>query len=378
MKILQMIYTLSSGGAERFVVDLSNELNNFGHNVFLCTLRDDTKKNHGFYKSEISSNINYFNLKIKEGFRLMNFFTIFKLIKNIKPDIVHCHQNLIYYIFPLILLNKNNTKYFYTIHTSAEREILGKVDLFIRKYFFKNKLLIPITISPQTSKSFIEVYNTNSFEEIVNGRKLPSISKNFFKVKKIISDFKINNTCIFIHIGRCNEVKNQLMLINVFNRIFEDGKKFKLFIIGSGFDSKLGYEIKLKANENIIFVNETQNVADYLMNADAFCLSSTMEGMPISLIESLACGCIPICTPVGGIVDTIEDAITGFLSNTIKEDDYYKAVMNFYNKKSEISKLFLIEHYKSNFSIEECTLKHINLYCKSLAPIDFDIHLYKF
>jgi glycosyltransferase involved in cell wall biosynthesis len=95
--------------------------------------------------------------------------------------------------------------------------------------------------------------------------------------------------------------------------------------------------------------------------------------MPISLIESLACGCIPICTPVGGIVDTIEDAITGFLSKTIKEDDYYQAVMNFYNKKSEINKQFLIEYYKSNFSIEECTSKHINLYYKLLAPNDFDI-----
>lgn len=40
MKIIQMIYSLSSGGAEKFVVDLSNELAVRGHEVTLCMLFD--------------------------------------------------------------------------------------------------------------------------------------------------------------------------------------------------------------------------------------------------------------------------------------------------------------------------------------------------
>ena len=40
MKIVQMIYSLSSGGAEKFVVDLSNELSSIGHEIILLILLD--------------------------------------------------------------------------------------------------------------------------------------------------------------------------------------------------------------------------------------------------------------------------------------------------------------------------------------------------
>ena len=38
MKIIQLIYSLCSGGAEKFVVDLSNQLALMGHDVTLCML----------------------------------------------------------------------------------------------------------------------------------------------------------------------------------------------------------------------------------------------------------------------------------------------------------------------------------------------------
>ena len=74
MKILQIVYSLGPGGAERLVVDLSNELSRQGHDVTLCVLRDDEQGNFGFYKHEVSEKVNYVNLidpsriKIKEYF----------------------------------------------------------------------------------------------------------------------------------------------------------------------------------------------------------------------------------------------------------------------------------------------------------------------
>lgn len=42
MKKVEVLFTLESGGAERFVVDLSNELSSTC-DVVLLTLKDDTK-----------------------------------------------------------------------------------------------------------------------------------------------------------------------------------------------------------------------------------------------------------------------------------------------------------------------------------------------
>ena len=54
MKIIQIIYSLSSGGAEKFVVDLSNQLAKMGHDVTLCMLRDDKIDTLTFNKQFLS------------------------------------------------------------------------------------------------------------------------------------------------------------------------------------------------------------------------------------------------------------------------------------------------------------------------------------
>ena len=68
MRILQVVYHLASGGAERFVVDLSNELSK-ENEVYLVTINDDTKLNYSHYKSELSSNVKYRCLRCKKGYK---------------------------------------------------------------------------------------------------------------------------------------------------------------------------------------------------------------------------------------------------------------------------------------------------------------------
>ena len=86
--------------------------------------------------------------------------------------------------------------------------------------------------------------------------------------------------------------------------------------------------------------------------------------MPISLIEAFACGCIPVCTPVGGIVNIIEQGVTGFISKTISEIDYRDAMEQFIKYRKSIDKNNLIKFYQENLTIEQCTNKYIKLYCE--------------
>jgi len=361
MKILQIKYSLVSGGAERFVVDLSNVLAENGHEVNLCTLRDDNIDNNDFYKNEISEKVKYKNLKLKKGFRLSNIYYLWKLIKAVNPEVVHCHQNLVIYIFPLSLVF-SKVKFFHTTHNDARKEVSNILEYWLRKFFFGRKKVRAITISKETSKSFALYYNTNSYTEIYNGRKKPTPSKEFEDVKRFIDDIRIKSKIVFLHVGRFAPQKNQELLIKVFNRLINEGKQIALLIIGDGFNSVEGNKLKSKASDDIYFLGEKHNVTDYYLNSDAFCLSSIHEGMPITLIEAFACGCTPICTPVGGICDTINHGITGFLSNSISEGDFYDAINLYLNQKDPISKKLLIDYYNSNFSILECANQHIQLF----------------
>lgn len=361
MKILQIIYSLTSGGAERFVVDLSNELAEMNHEVTLCTLRDDSDNKNGFYKSEVSSKINYINLKLQIGLRPSNIWVIGNLIRKIKPDIIHSHLNLVNYIFPLTIFFPK-IKFYHTIHSDASQEVNSKSEYYIRRFFYSRRIVNAITISNESTQSYIDFYKTRNYSQIINGRKIPLPSVEFNEVNKYFNELRVGSNSIFLHVGRCNQVKNQIMLVKVFNRIIAEGNSVALLIIGPGFELPRGLELKELASDKIFFLGQKQNVADYFLNADAFCLSSFFEGMPISLIEAFACGCTPICTPVGGIVNSIENGVTGYLSKSVSEKDYYDAVMSYLNNKGKIQKEHLTELYHSKFSIGECASQHIELF----------------
>lgn len=361
MKILQIIYSLSSGGAERFVVDLSNEFAELNNTVILCTLLDDTKNNYGFYKAEITTKVVYKNLKLKEGFRIINIFYLWKLIKEIKPDIVHCHLNLVNYLFPLSMVFPK-INFFHTIHSDAPKEVNSKLEYCLRRFFYSKKIINPITISNETSQSFIKYYKSQNYYQIYNGRKQPTPTAQFEKVKGFIDSIRLQKELIFLHVGRCNQVKNHQMLIKIFNRLIANKISVSLLIIGAGFESTMGEELKNMASPEIYFLGQKENVADYYLNSDAFCLTSFHEGMPITLIEAFACGCIPICTPVGGIIDSIENGITGYLSKSVSEEDYNDAIMYYIKNKDKINKEHLVEFYNSKFSINQCATQYLHLF----------------
>jgi glycosyltransferase involved in cell wall biosynthesis len=361
MKILQILYTLEPGGAEQFVVDLSNELSKQGHIVTLCVLRDDSQSNFGFYKCELSEKIKYLSLKIPVGLRLSNILVLLNLIKRVKPQIVHCHLNLVNYIFPLTIIFPK-IKFFHTIHNDARRIVSNKTEYWIRWWFYKNLRMKAITISADTTRSFVGYFRISPFKEIYNGRVYPEPSNAYFEIKNEIQDFKDKGYTVFVHIGRFSVQKNQIMLINVFNKLIQDGKQVVLLIIGPGFDSKEGYKLRNIASKNIFFLGEKHNISDYLLNVDAFCLSSIYEGMPISLIEAFACGCTPICTPVGGILNTILNGETGFLSLSVSDKDYYNSILTYLLNKDQVKREDLIRYYFSHFTIEECVNKYLSLY----------------
>jgi glycosyltransferase involved in cell wall biosynthesis len=363
-KILQVIYNLHPGGAERFVIDLSNELSK-QNEVILLTLLNDTKDVNSFYKDELASNIKYYNLganklRLISAIKLM--CRIYHFIKKQKPDIVHCHLPMVKILSLLSIIFYRKPLYVETIHSRADKIFNSKIWFIIFKCLYYLKLINPITISIENEKSFQNVFKQKSRAMIFNGRQKPENHNNDI-VKDEIAKYKIDNsTLVLTHIANFRLVKNQILLINAFNRIVKEGVNAILLIIGNGFDKGEGRKLQEQSCDSIYFLGTKRYVADYLNNSNAFVLSSIYEGMPITLIEALACGCIPISTPVSGSIDVIEDNINGFLSADFTEDSFVEMFKRFVVNYKMIDKNTLIKFYNDRFSIEKCAEQYLKVY----------------
>lgn len=123
-------------------------------------------------------------------------------------------------------------------------------------------------------------------------------------------------------------------------------------------------ELEPYLNERIIYLGERNDVRDLFSEADAFCLPSIWEGMPVTLLEALSAGCIPICSPVGGIPEVITNGKNGFLSSDSSEDAYYKALKSFVSctdvERANMKHTCLETFHK--FRISEVVKQYINVY----------------
>ncbi len=362
MKIVEVIPTLGYGGAERFVVDLCNELSKDNQVILIVFNLDERLPS---LRNDLLPNVELIQFDKKNGFRIGLIFSLNNLLKELKPDVIHSHLGALNYLLYSCLFDHRN--YFHTIHSLPSIEC-SKIQMLVRKYFFKFEHIFPITISKPVDVGFIQLYNLNRRKLIVNGRKIPIKSDKFIHVENEINNLKerYNQPIVFINIANIKPNKNQEMLIKVANQLESNGVNFVLLIIGSKSED-IGYFRMLSkdASERVIFKGQLTNAVDYLYFADAFCLCSKMEGAPISLLEAMSLGVIPICTPAGGVIDVIKNDVNGFISEDLSFHSYFKSIESFLclsKSKNIIISNNARESYQNNYTMTACSKSYLELF----------------
>lgn len=297
MKILQVLPALGSGGAEHFTVGLINELIHQGYECDVVTLFDIDKDND--LLKELSSKSHHSSLHKKLGFDFGCYYRLYKFIKRGGYDVVHAHVGSIPYILlSTILLRK--VKFVATIHSEARREAGRNIMRWSRFYMFQHHKCIPVTISDESKVSFDEYYKMDA-SMVYNG-----VPQYYGKCMAPLVDN--DDQLLFIHPASCQKVKNQELLIKAFAKLVKDYPNVKVLWLGSNETFKSLYDTLVPDMVlQFKYVGTVPNVRDYLAQADAMCLSSKMEGMPMTIIEAFSVGCPALCTPVGGILNMIED-----------------------------------------------------------------------
>ena len=359
MKILQITYNLRSGGAERFVVDLCNNLSkNDGNQVYLLATDDDSRQGNQHYLGSLSKKVKYICARASKGLSFKSLYRTYRIIKELKPDVVHAHCSILLLLFPALVFNK--VRFVHTLHTLAENNTSHRKLKSIEKILY-SKYIQAVTISNICNKSFVDYYGIDKVKCVPNGRDALIVTDKYPSVKdEIMRRKRSDRTPVFIHVATFYGPKNQQLLFDTFMRLENEREDFLLIVLGALYENCTHPYV---ANgKNVVIFGRKENVGDYMSCADFFVMSSIWEGLPLSLLEAMSMGVVPVCTPAGGIVDVISDGANGYLSPSFDTDDFYTTVKRALENPTNIKKEDIIECYNKNYTISICADKYFEVY----------------
>ena len=323
MNILHIHPSMQGGGIESMICGLANAMAERG-NVSVCSIFQP--KASDVFWNKLSAKVKRVTLgKSKPGFSIVEIFKIFWLIGRGGYEVVNLHGFFYYYALTVLLLH-GRVSFFYTIHSDAVMENSSWDRYFFpfKRFCFKRGWVHPITISKASQGSFENLYRCGS-QLIYNGVARPRVEP-----EDLVGKFRLTNrTKLFIHAGRIDTPKNQLVLCKVFQRLIDEGEDIVLLIAGSKQKEDIYQRIAPYFSNRIHYLGELSDVPQLMAQCEAMCLPSIWEGLPVTLLEALSVGCVPICSPVGGIPNVVESGVNGCLSRSASEEDYLETMRSF-------------------------------------------------
>lgn len=297
MRILHVITSLQTGGAEKLMVDLLPRLKQLEQDVELCVF-DGTKTS--FYEQLEAEGIIVHPLSI--GGSVYNPLHIIRLYRLMKDyDIVHTH-NTACQMF-VAFANMFNRKCIVTTeHSTSNRRRRYPILKWIDKWMYHQYDMI-VTVSDISGKNIKEYIGDYSLpiRSIPNG-----IDVNRFRYaepcQEIAELYKDCRICIMVAAFRYE--KDQITVIKAFNLLPE---KYHLLFVGDG-DKRCECENLSQAlglNGRIHFLGIRSDVPNLLHAADVVIMSSHREGLSLSNLEGMASGKPFIASDVDGLHEIV-------------------------------------------------------------------------
>lgn len=297
MKIMMVITGMQSGGAERVMATLCNELSK-RHKIRLVIMKSAESD------YELSDRIEVLSGDIVNQSLIKSVQFTKKNIEEWKPDVM------------LSFMTKSN------IIALIAKTLASK----------KCQLVIAERANPYNAARSLKIVRRFLYPKadgcVFQTEQAQAYYNNILKCKSIILRNPLNpdfNVTAYrgikkkkiVTMGRLSEEKNQELLIKAFQKIAHRYTDYTVEIYGDGpLRGKLEKTIKDLSMENrVLLMGRRDNIQEYIKDAEIFVLPSNSEGMPNALLEAMAMGlaCIATDCPIGGSAVAIQNNDNGIL-----------------------------------------------------------------
>lgn len=174
------------------------------------------------------------------------------------------------------------------------------------------------------------------------------------------------NKQIIVCVGKLSHKKNQITLLEGFNKLCNDGHEAFLIFLGNGSQRNELEQQALKSEfkDRIIFKGWVNNVLDYLYASDVFVLPSTVEGLSNALLEAMSVGLPVVVSNVPGNQTLVRDGVNGFMYEPNDVTALVKALKRVLKDKELASQMGknARELINERYSLQSVAQQYIDLY----------------
>ena len=346
LKIGFCINSLEMGGAERLLVDIINTLyETKNYEIHILT----KLKSNSYFFNLIKDKIKYDFLleKKSEGFFSKTRDSILKKINfkkfSDKVDIIIDFLDGDFFSYIKRVKDKEKIVW---LHSSYKNLLMRKKHIDEKLKYYQKILVISDDMEKELLEMRKDLKNIYKIDNFVDYQEID---------KKLNEDLNMNfdfNQKYFLTVCRLNEEQKDVKtLIEAFS--LYTGEE-KLVIVGDGSDRKILEDLCTAKNlkDKIIFLGMLNNPFPFMKNAQAFILSSKVEGFGLVLVEALYCGTKVISSncPTGPSQILLDGEIGELfeVSNVKELLDKLKVIIDKEYKKEKIEEV-LTRYTKRNF-----------------------------
>ena len=328
MKVLQIITSLSTGGAEKLITDSVPLYQNQSLKMDVLCL-DNTKT---IFWKNLEQNSNGF-IEGLTSKSIYNPFLVFKIIPYFKKyDIIHFHLfPTLYWIVIAKWISFSNIKLIYTEHSTDNRRrnkfIFKTLDRFIYK---KIDEIVCITEGVRDNL-YSHLKIKKDIRVINNGI---DISKFNNSIQNHCFDFFSKEDFKLIQVSSFRKQKNQATVIRSLTLLSE---RVKLLLVGDGemINESKNLVSELQLQDRVVFLGNRYDIPELINYCDVAILSSENEGFGLAIVEGMASRKPVIASDILGIKEIVKDYGLLFkkgneeelafqINRLMEEDDFYK------------------------------------------------------
>ena len=349
MRIVHVIFSMNTGGAELMLSDIMSVQSAMGHEVSLLIINNTYTQS---VLDKISDSVDIHILGRPEGSRNPLWIWRYnRMLRRLKPDVVHLHHDR---AAGLLICRPSHPVYVGTVHATN----------IVLSYF--NRLDEVYAISKAVKNDIMHRHSIDS-SVVYNGLDFNRIAQS--DSQQPHTPFRI------VQCGRvvC-DIKGQDILVRAIAGLTAKGYDVSVDFIGEAFDKdplcELARELGVEDRINFLGLKDRDYIYSHLKDYDLFVQPSRYEGFGLTLVEAMAAKIPVLASDVDGPAEILDENRYGLLFRSEDSDECARAIASIIDaypifKGNAAGSAY--RHALDNYSIEATAANYISMYSNLIS-----------